>query len=350
MEALGVGGQIYGARADLIILDDIATLRNQQSETEREKLLDWINQEVMSRLSHSGKLVIVGTRVHENDIYSTLLDPEKAPWAADFHTVVQPAILDEEERRSLWPEQWPWEKLMERRRRTKPRIWSLVYQQSSTGAPDAPFTEAALKKAKDPTYRVGQQVPGTTVVMGVDPALEGTCAVSVVALDHETGERWLVDCIWRTAVRNPEVLKSLLVETAYRYRPVRCRIERNAMQGFLSKDPDLRRRLAAAGCATEEEYTSPQNKYDPEWGVGSLAAQFDQGLWHIPWAGGSAERMRPLLEELASWRPGVKVRQDRVMSLWLAELSARSVGAYHRAQGHHTPQVPGWVRGRRVPR
>ena len=55
-EALGIGNQIYGARTDLIILDDIATISNQQSEVEREKQLDWIVREVMARLSEHGKL------------------------------------------------------------------------------------------------------------------------------------------------------------------------------------------------------------------------------------------------------------------------------------------------------
>jgi hypothetical protein len=43
VEALGIGGQIYGARADLIVLDDAVTLGN---ANEHEKQFTWINQEV----------------------------------------------------------------------------------------------------------------------------------------------------------------------------------------------------------------------------------------------------------------------------------------------------------------
>lgn len=39
LQALGMGGQIYGARADLIILDDVITTANAH---EWEKQLDWL--------------------------------------------------------------------------------------------------------------------------------------------------------------------------------------------------------------------------------------------------------------------------------------------------------------------
>lgn len=350
MEALGVGGQIYGARADVIVLDDIATLKNQQSITEREKILEWLAQEVLTRLADDGKLILIGTRVHENDIYSTLL-AEDIDWATDFHAVVQQAIIDEENRRTLWPERWPYDKLVAKRRNRMPlRQWNLVYQQSAQGSPDNPFSPEALDEAKDISVRVGQLAPGLPVVMGVDPALEGTLAISVVGIDRGTGERHLIDCIGRTQVRHPDIVKNLIVETATRYGASRCRIEKNAMQGFLSKDAELRRRLVMVGCQLEEEYTTAQNKYDPEWGISSVAAQFDLGLWHIPWAPGSETKMRPLLEELASWRPGVKVKQDRVVSLWLAELSARRFASYRPGLPTSRPDVPTWVRHQTVPR
>lgn len=348
MEALGVGGQIYGARADVIICDDIATLRNQTSELEREKILEWLAQEVLTRLSDDGKLIIVGTRVHENDIYSTLLS-EDVEWASDFHTTVQPAVTDEDARSTLWPERWPYDKLIAKRRNRMPlRQWNLVYQQKASGSPDNPFSIDALEAAKDPGFAVGNVAPGVPVVMGVDPALEGTLAITVVALDRGTGERWLVDCIARPQVRHPDIVKQLIIDTAQRYGARRCRVERNAMQGFLSKDIDLRRRLLATGCQLEEEYTTARNKYDPEWGIGSVAAQFDQGLWHIPAAPGSDSKMRGLVEELAAWRPGVKVKQDRVVSVWLAELSARQFASY-RPDLPTTREVPVWARNRNVP-
>lgn len=352
MEALGMGGQIYGARADLIILDDVATLKNQQSEVEREKQLEWLAQEVMTRLSEDGKLIIVGTRVLEWDIYGTLLNRD-IEWVEDFAAIARPAILDEEAQTTLWPEYWPYEKLVTKRRNRMPlRQWNLVYQQQATGMPDAPFALDALEQSKDKEWPQGKVPPGRVVVMGVDPALEGTLAVCVVALDRATGERMLVDCIARRAVRHPEVVKQTIVEAASKYGAVRCRIEKNAMQGFLSKDVDLIRRLAAVGCKLEEEHTHASNKYDPEWGVSSVAAQFDQGIWTIPCAGSGEAYFRPLVEELAAWRPvlGRKgIQQDRVMALWLAELAARQIGSFRPGLPRTWTNVPSWARRQAVP-
>ena len=47
LQALGMGGQIYGARADLIILDDCITTANAH---EWEKQIEWLQKEVITRL------------------------------------------------------------------------------------------------------------------------------------------------------------------------------------------------------------------------------------------------------------------------------------------------------------
>lgn len=54
IEALGMGGQIYGSRASLIVLDDCVTLTN---ANEWPKQMDWVRQEVASRLGPGGQLL-----------------------------------------------------------------------------------------------------------------------------------------------------------------------------------------------------------------------------------------------------------------------------------------------------
>jgi hypothetical protein len=100
LQALGIGGQIYGARADLIILDDCVTLSN---SGEYEKQIRWIQQEVLTRIGPTGKLLIVGTRVDPIDMYRELRTndryPEgKSPWTY----LAMPAVLEFDEN----PENW----------------------------------------------------------------------------------------------------------------------------------------------------------------------------------------------------------------------------------------------------
>jgi hypothetical protein len=327
LEVLGVGNQIYGARADFIILDDIATISNQGSELEREKLLDWISQEVVTRLARGGKLIIIGTRVHEHDIYARFLEGGE-PWLAGYTRVVQPAILSDKGRphqRVLCPELWPYDELAARRDETSPRTWSLVYQQVSSGMPDSPFSMEALEAAKDLSYSVGDVAPHLVPVMGVDPAFTGTAAIVVLGLDRKTGIRYVIDVVAEAGLRTTDRLYDLIVSTAAKYRVRECRIERNAMQGGIIRDQGFNDRLREVGCRLVEEFTGKYNKYDPDHGVASVAALFDKEKYRIPWAGTSRTALRSFVDELASWRPGVRgIRQDRTMALWFAELSARA--------------------------
>jgi hypothetical protein len=112
VQAIGMGGQIYGARADLIIVDDAVVLSN---AGEYEKQMRWLTQEVASRLpGGGGRLLVIGTRVAPVDLYSELRNPEryvsgKSPWTY----LACPAVLEFAEDpkwKTLWPKAGvPWE-------------------------------------------------------------------------------------------------------------------------------------------------------------------------------------------------------------------------------------------------
>ena len=73
VQALGIGGQITGARSNLIILDDVVTTSNAH---EWEKQLLWLQRDVVTRLGDNGKLLIVGTRIAANDLYREIRNPD----------------------------------------------------------------------------------------------------------------------------------------------------------------------------------------------------------------------------------------------------------------------------------
>ena len=75
-----MGGQIYGSRADLIICDDCITLTNAHQWTDQ---MDWLRQEVASRLGPAGKLLVIGTRVAALGPVPGLRNPEHY---SDKHT------------------------------------------------------------------------------------------------------------------------------------------------------------------------------------------------------------------------------------------------------------------------
>lgn len=243
---------------------------------------------------------------------------------------------------------WPYEELARRRDEVAPRTWALVYQQQASGMPDAPFSLETLAASRDKSFAVGDRASHLTVALGVDPALAGRTGLVVVGLDRKSGTRYIIDAK-ADRLLQPDRVKDTIVAFAARYRAQECRIEKNAMQGFLSRDSDLRDRLHAVGCRLTEEYTGRGNKYDPQWVVASVAAKFDAGAFRIPWGGTSPTKMRPLIEELASWRPGVKLVQDLVMALWFAELSCRGLERTVTFQNTRAVGIPGFVLDMRKP-
>lgn len=93
VQAIGMRGQVYGARSDLIIVDDAVDNTN---VSEYDKQIDWLLGIVGSRLApRTGRLLVVGTRISSKDLYSELRDPTryyggKQPWSY----LLQPAVLE----------------------------------------------------------------------------------------------------------------------------------------------------------------------------------------------------------------------------------------------------------------
>ena len=100
VQAIGMGQQIYGTRADLIILDDVVTTTNAH---EWEKQLNWLQKMVITRLGKNGKLLIAGTRVASNDLYRELRNPDH--WSGGnvpFTVLAMPAVLESYEDPKDW--------------------------------------------------------------------------------------------------------------------------------------------------------------------------------------------------------------------------------------------------------
>lgn len=72
MIALGRGGTIVGRRATLIICDDIIDTDAVMTEHQREVVSRWFKQELYPCLLPQGRIIVIGTRYHEDDIYNEL--------------------------------------------------------------------------------------------------------------------------------------------------------------------------------------------------------------------------------------------------------------------------------------
>jgi hypothetical protein len=72
MIALGRQGNIVGRRATLIICDDIIDSESVLTQYQREKISRWFKEELYPCLLPDGRIIVIGTRYHQEDIYDEL--------------------------------------------------------------------------------------------------------------------------------------------------------------------------------------------------------------------------------------------------------------------------------------
>jgi len=364
LQAIGIGGQVYGARADLIILDDCVTMSNAH---EYEKQIRWIQQEVLTRLGPTGKLLVLGTRVDSIDLYRELRNGERYPTGQSPWTyLAMPAVLEFGESpndwKTLWPKsdrpwqgseeepdesglypRWDGHHLSMRRSALDPKTWSMVYQQADVDE-DSTFNVTCVKGSVDRMRMIGplvsgnpghpEETEGFTIVAGLDPAIVGDTAAVVMAIDRRRKKRYVLDAATITRP-SPQAIRDLITTFTDKYKPSEWMVERNAFQGYLTQDENLRMWLANRGVMLREHTTS-RNKWDVGFGVAAMAPLFGsadpQGkhrrdnLIHLP--SDRNEGVRLLIDQLVTWSPETKNKTDLVMALWFCEIRAREICQY----------------------
>lgn len=166
----GVGGAVTGRGADLLIIDDPLKNREEaESPATRQKTWDFFTSTAFTRLMPGGRVVIIMTRWHEDDLVGRIFNPDFMPAEeADKWMVLElPAIKDG---KALWPERYPLAELESIKRTLGPRDWSALYQQKPTPEDGDYFKKADIMAA---SYKTPQEMPRNLVWYGAsDHALK----------------------------------------------------------------------------------------------------------------------------------------------------------------------------------
>jgi predicted phage terminase large subunit-like protein len=135
--SVGVGGDVMGRGAHVWLIDDpYGSMADAQSATIRDNVWKWFNGTVYNRLEPGGAIVIIGHRLHEDDLQGRLEERMRAGSDYDKWTIVElPALaeaddpLGREEGDPLWPERFSLKALERIRSNMFGRDWSALYQQ-----------------------------------------------------------------------------------------------------------------------------------------------------------------------------------------------------------------------------
>ena len=372
IEAVGLGGQIYGSRADIIILDDCITGSN---ANQFENQITWIESEVENRV-FDGVIAFVGTRLAPQDLYSEIIRGErymsgKSPWTY----LAMPMVLEFAEKAEDWVTLWPkshspmdrnddtlpgpdgmyaaWDgpRAAHTRASKPPRTFELVYQQRGM-AEDMPFHPTCVwgsvdKRRSPGVLRPGEiggrrtGMEGLQVILSVDPAGTGEAFLLVYAVDRQTKQRWVLQA-WMGNNTLPSWYLKMFEQIIPEYGVTDVVIERQGYSNWVYQDEKIVDFCRQRGVRITPHYTGNGNKVDPDFGVASLSGLFGglkrrtdagnmdhdgENLIHLP-NPDKSPGIRALVDQLLTWEPGKsgsKLRQDGPMALWFAEMRTRAI-------------------------
>jgi predicted phage terminase large subunit-like protein len=189
VNAAGVGGPITGRGARIAIVDDpVKNAEEAASETMRQKIWEWYQSTLYTRLTPDGRVIVVMTRWHEDDLVGRLLKKEADEIAEGthqgdrWHVINMPAIAEDGDMLGrdagmpLWPEYgFDLPKLEQIKRDVGSRVFASLYQQRPSAA------EGNMLKRE--WWRYYEVIPPVgSMIMSVDAAFKDSDDSDFVAV------------------------------------------------------------------------------------------------------------------------------------------------------------------------
>ncbi len=198
MLTAGVGGPITGRGADWLIIDDpVKNAEEAHSKTYRDKVWEWYVSTASTRLEPGGRIILVMTRWHTDDLGGRLLDQaslDGEPWA-ELHF---PAIAGDADPlgrapgAALWPERYDEKGLDAIKRRIGDYWFSALYQGQpyvrEGGLFQRGWFDVVADYPRDASITRYWDLAGTQPKHGGDP--DYTVGAKIAA---KGGEYWIVD-------------------------------------------------------------------------------------------------------------------------------------------------------------
>jgi len=276
--AIGIGANVAGHGADLLIGDDIvseqAVLASDPDKTFAQAW-EYVQVGPVQRLMPNGRIILIGTRWGKKDPIGRALawaenNPESLPW----HEVRFPAIMPSG--KSLWPEQWPVDQLLAKKAGMFPQFWAAQYMQEPTSE------EGALIKRE--WWRIWEKKdpPPCTLILqswdtahgkhdSADPSGVQTWGIWYNP-EQEQDQLILLDA-WTGRKEFPE-LKQFALEYYKEWKPDMVIIEKKAAGAPLIQE------LRKIGIPVDE-YT-PSRGADKRARINSVADMFASGMVWAP--------------------------------------------------------------------
>lgn len=216
--AFGLGSGSTGARADLLVCDDVVDVRSLASKAERDRAGEYFHNNLLNLLEPGGRCWVLCTPWHADDLTSRL---KGNPAFAHFRRAVGPGL------EPVWPAKWPRERLAERRAEIGSTAFARGYHLTVLDEQAVAVPPAWVQTWSDDVPRDGFE----RVVLAVDPAVStalGADASAVVTLGKlpDVNEVRVLEAVARR-VPAPGLVQ-LIADADARWRPDVILFESNA--------------------------------------------------------------------------------------------------------------------------
>jgi len=222
--ARGIESDIIGGHYEIIIPDDIIDDKNSRTAPQREKTRLTYDKVIRPMLEPWSEMHFVGTRWHEFDLYSELMESRR------FKYKIYDIILNEKKKTTLWPERIPYESndpeqdtVMNLKEEMGSVNFALQYRNDVSQFRNAIFKMDWLKYYTEAPLK-------TRVYMAVDLAISEKgdyFAIVVIGIDDK-GDVYVLDAYHGHHSFFPQLKKIKLY--ADKWQPIKIGIEANAFQ------------------------------------------------------------------------------------------------------------------------
>jgi predicted phage terminase large subunit-like protein len=290
----GVDKEQTSQHYDIIIADDLVGPQNVQTKEQRQKVFDYYLS-LFDLLEPEGVIVAPGTRYHQDDLYSRILEEaeEQKNWDVFLRTAFNP------DGSILFPEKFTLEKLNEIRNKPGGKLhWFSQYENNPINPEAADFKIEQIR-----FYEPGSPNPGS-LYLTVDPAIslsrDADFSAFVVAGQFSDRRIRVVDCLRRRVI--PSDLVDQIFALVAKWKLHRIGLETFSFQKTLKYEIQRQQRARNIFFAVDELGRRNAGKEEPplskEARIRRLQPYFEQGLIEI------RRDMQELVDELVAFPRG----------------------------------------------
>ena len=227
MTGSGILSDIIGWHGDLVILDDVIQEDAPRDLRVRLKKQDWFDETLLGCVDPNTKVWVIGTRKSNEDLYKHIMDKPGTVVS------IKRAIIDEPQKKVLWPEKRPLKWLQMKRDQMGSFKFSREFQNQPVSAEGGILKREWLMEHHRLPYK---RFDGITY-MGVDPAIgvKKTADYTAIAtIKRYDNKMYLVDLIrgrWNFLQTKHHIQQQYLA-----HKPVQIGLEANFFQRAISQD------------------------------------------------------------------------------------------------------------------